>query len=216
MGLDRLSLQVSEALATNVRLRLIHEYAGRNHVYLDDGLGVVVKRFSSGDGAARCALEVAVGTRMAGAAPVPEILAHETGPPDAWMAMRRLSGTLWQDIGRPRRRACDEALWREAGQMLARIHSIEHAPGVPMSRAPLFYRRRAEKALSNRVPHHELIVAARHELRLLDDRIGACRNDSLVHRDFSPRNLLVAGRHAMLALRSVPEDAGAAWGRSLV
>ena len=191
--LERLSFHVGKALGAKVELRLIYARAGRSHVYLDDRRGVVVKRFSSDDGPDRRDVEACANVLMARTAPVPEILAQANSP-GPWLAMRRLPGTLWQDLERQRRVAHDGLLWVEAGRMLADIHRIDHAPGVPKSHASAYYRLRADRALSSRTPNRELIAAARQELYALEDEIGVFSDASLVHRDFSPRNLLVAGR----------------------
>ncbi|GAA4546830.1 phosphotransferase family protein [Amycolatopsis samaneae] len=173
------------------------------HLVTDDGGQYVLRRVAQRD---TCGIEAALATRLAGIAPVPEVVAVDPDGTEAGQPVllsRFVSGVL---LSEALPTADAECLGRAVGAVLAAIGTVVFPrPGFftgadlvpdgtePTADLPAFVERCLRAVDANRelgrAERDALLRHAEHRVPLVETVRGS---RALVHSDFNPKNLLVA------------------------
>lgn len=187
------------------------------HLVTDTGDQYVLRRFLHSN---TCAIEAALAARLAGVAPVAEVIAadpHGAAAGQPVMLSRFMPGVLLSDALPTADGGQVRQLGRTVGATLAAIGTITFPrPGFfadsdltpdgtePTADLPAF----VERCLRDGNAHHELTPAEqdallRHAARRapLLTAVSGCRQ--LVHSDFNPKNLLASHRNGIWAVTAV-------------
>ncbi|MCA6289323.1 MAG: aminoglycoside phosphotransferase family protein [Phenylobacterium sp.] len=180
-----------------VALRALGGYLGRNQVFADDALDLVVKVFHH-QPLLRAHREATIARGLGGRGlPIARLLDHgvfDDGAP--WIAVQRLAGTPLEPQRPDMPQAVIPHLYADLGRLCAGLHEAKCPAGLHRQDKGRKYARARAKVLAADRPPGPLLAAAAARMLELQDRVARPQRPVVVHGGFSGRNLLVLNADA--------------------